>query len=57
MKAKINRIPKPNSGIKCVVEHCHFHGNGNHCHAEEIEIQSSNSMSSDMTDCSTFMPE
>ena len=29
------RKMKPNEGIKCVVNTCHYYGPGNHCMAEK----------------------
>ncbi|TGE34351.1 DUF1540 domain-containing protein [Desulfosporosinus sp. Sb-LF] len=50
-------MPQPNRGIKCVVNTCHYYSSGDHRHADKIEVQSPNAKSTDMTDCSTFLPE
>ncbi len=51
------KMPSPNTGIKCVVNTCHYYGSGDHCHAEMIEVQSPNASTTEMTDCATFLPE
>ena len=57
MPERANKMPQPNSGIKCVVNTCHYYGSGDHCHADKIEVQPRNASSTEMTDCSTFLPE
>lgn len=54
------RIQKKNdhlSGVKCVVNSCHFHAQGDYCNAAKIEIQPKNASDTQETDCATFMPE
>lgn len=57
MPERVNKMPQPNGGIKCVVNTCHYYGSGDHCHAERIEVQPRDARSTDMTDCATFLPE
>lgn len=57
MPEKVNKMPQPNTGIKCVVNTCHYYGTGDHCHAEKIEVQPRDARSTDMTDCATFLAE
>lgn len=44
------------SGVKCVVNTCHYYHEGDHCSAGKIEIAPRNASSSDETDCNTFEP-
>lgn len=47
------------SGIKCVVEECHFN-DSNYCQADAIEVSSSGDRqvnTSDGTACQTFKPK
>lgn len=39
MPEQVNKMPQPNSGIKCVVNTCHYNGEGDHCYAQKIEVQ------------------
>jgi len=55
MPERVNKMPQPNSGIKCVVNTCHYYGSGDHCHAEIIEVQHCNASLPEMTDCATFL--
>ncbi|EHQ89331.1 DUF1540 domain-containing protein [Desulfosporosinus youngiae] len=57
MSKQVTKMSQPNSGIKCLVNTCHYYGSGDHCHAEKIEVQSPNASTSEMTDCATFLPE
>lgn len=51
------KMDKPNKGVKCVVNTCHYYAGGNHCMAEQIEIQPRSAKSSEETDCCTFRPK
>lgn len=54
------RVPKQNqslSGVKCVVNSCHYYGSGDHCMASQIEIQPPNASDTQETDCATFIPK
>ncbi|MCO5384415.1 DUF1540 domain-containing protein [Desulfosporosinus sp.] len=57
MTGRAQKMPQPNSGIKCVVNTCLYYGSGDHCYANKIEVQSPNAKSTEMTDCATFLPE
>lgn len=57
MPHRANKMQQPNSGIKCVVNTCHYYGSGNYCYADKIEVQSPNASTTEMTDCATFLPE
>lgn len=45
------------SGVKCVVNTCHYHCPGDLCSANCIEIQHRNASTSEETDCVTFTPK
>ncbi|HOV26332.1 MAG TPA: DUF1540 domain-containing protein [Pseudobacteroides sp.] len=53
----VKKMNHPNSGIKCVVNTCHYYMSGDHCAAERIEVQPKNAVDSQQTDCATFIPE
>lgn len=53
----VKKMPQPNTGIKCVVNTCHYYMSGDHCTAERIEVQPRNAADAHETDCATFMPE
>ncbi len=53
---KVNKMNRPNEGIKCVVNTCHYYMNGDYCAAERIEVQPRNARDSHETDCATFTP-
>lgn len=57
MEGKVGKKSTPLSGVKCVVNTCHYYAEGDHCTAEKIEIQHPNSIKSEDTDCKTFTPE
>lgn len=44
------------SGVKCIVNTCHYHSQGDYCSAARIEIQPRNATNSGETDCATFSP-
>ncbi len=52
----VKKMSQPNSGIKCVVNTCHYYMSGDHCTAETIEVQPRNAVDSQETDCATFIP-
>lgn len=54
---KVSKMDRPNQGVKCVVNTCHYYMSGDHCAAEMIEVQPKNASNSQETDCTTFMPE
>jgi hypothetical protein len=53
----VRKMNRPNQGIKCVVNTCHYYMEGDHCCAEQIEVQPRNASDSQDTDCATFLPE
>jgi hypothetical protein len=53
----VQKMSSPNSGIKCVVNTCHYYMSGDHCTAQQIEVQHKNANTSQETDCATFIPE
>lgn len=53
----VKKMNQPNSGIKCMVNSCHYYMSGDHCSAERIEVQPKNAVDSQETDCATFIPE
>ncbi|KNY28815.1 DUF1540 domain-containing protein [Pseudobacteroides cellulosolvens] len=53
----VKKMDRPNSGIKCVVNSCHYYMSGDYCAAERIEVQPRNAADSQETDCATFIPE
>jgi hypothetical protein len=52
----VKKMSQPNTGIRCVVNTCHYYMPGDHCTAEIIEVQPKNATNSEETDCSTFIP-
>ncbi|MDS0527150.1 DUF1540 domain-containing protein [Clostridium sp. SHJSY1] len=54
---KAEKMSRPNDGIKCVVNTCHYYMSGDHCSASRIEVQSKNANNSQETDCATFIRE
>lgn len=54
---RAEKMSKPNDGIKCVVNTCHYHISGDHCAASQIEITPKNARDIQETDCATFIPE
>ncbi len=53
---RIEKTDRNLSGVKCVVNTCHYHAEGDYCTAASIEIQPRNAASTDETDCATFTP-
>lgn len=54
---KAEKMSRPNDGIKCMVNTCHYYMSGDHCTASQIEVQHKNANTSQETDCATFTPE
>lgn len=54
---KAEKMSSPNTGIKCVVNTCHYYMSGDHCSAQQIEVQPRDASNAEQTDCATFMPE
>ncbi|KZL92021.1 DUF1540 domain-containing protein [Clostridium magnum] len=54
---KAEKMSRPNEGIKCVVNTCHYYMSGDHCSASQIEVQPKNAGNTQETDCATFIPE
>ncbi|MBU5482692.1 DUF1540 domain-containing protein [Clostridium sp. MSJ-11] len=52
---KPEKMSRPNEGIKCVVNTCHYYMSGDHCSAEMIEVQPKNASNTQETDCATFI--
>lgn len=50
----IQKMDKPNEGIRCVVNTCEYYMNGDHCSAKQIEVAPRNASDSEQTDCTTF---
>ena len=42
------------SGVKCVVNSCHYNEKGDRCTASSIEIQSRDANTVNETDCATY---
>lgn len=53
----VEKMNKPNEGIKCLVNSCHYYLSGDYCSAQKIEVRGRDSTSSDETDCATFISE
>jgi hypothetical protein len=53
----VKKMERPNGGIKCVVNTCHYYLSGDHCAAEMIEVQPKNARDTQDTDCATFINE
>ena len=54
---KTNKMPQPNTGIKCTVDTCHYYMQGDNCTAQQILVEPKNATNSKETDCATFIPE
>lgn len=57
MEGRVEKKGSPLSGVKCVVNTCHYYEQGDHCSAAKIEIQPRNASNTHETDCATFVPE
>ena len=55
MQGKVERTNNHLSGVKCIVNTCHYHAEGDHCSAARIEVQPKNASQSEETDCATFV--
>ena len=55
MQGKVERTNNHLSGVKCIVNTCHYHAEGDHCSATRIEVQPRNASQSEETDCATFV--
>lgn len=55
MQGNVNRTNDHLSGVKCIVNTCHYHSEGDYCNAARIEIQPRNASQSEETDCATFV--
>jgi len=53
----VEKMDRPNEGVKCVVNTCYYYMAGDKCSADMIEVQPRNASSSDETDCATFIPQ
>ncbi len=53
-KMEVRKMNKPNEGVKCAVNTCHYYGASNRCMAEKIQIEPRSAGSSEETDCYTF---
>lgn len=56
MQGRVEKTDHHISGVKCVVNTCHYHSQGDYCSASTIEIQPRDASNSDDTDCATFSP-
>jgi hypothetical protein len=56
MEERIPRKAEHLSGVKCIVNSCHYYAEGDYCNAAKIEIQPRNAHDTQETDCATFMP-
>ncbi len=54
---KVEKMSRPNEGIKCVVNTCHYYMNGDHCAAKMIQVEPRNAHDTNETGCATFIPE
>lgn len=52
----VNKMDRPNEGIKCIVNTCHYYMQGDKCSAEKIEVEPRNASNTEDTDCATFAP-
>ncbi|MGR6835338.1 DUF1540 domain-containing protein [Syntrophomonas erecta] len=57
MSGRVEKQSHSLSGVKCVVNSCHYYGHGDTCMASGIEIQPRNARSTQDTDCATFIPK
>lgn len=56
MQGRVDKTQGNLSGVKCVVNTCHYHEQGDHCSASRIEIQPRDASNTEDTDCATFVP-
>ncbi|MFU0825515.1 DUF1540 domain-containing protein [Clostridium sp.] len=57
MEGRVEKTNNHISGVKCVVNTCHYHEQGDYCSAAKIEIQPRNASNTHETDCATFTPQ
>lgn len=57
MEGKVKKTNNHLSGVKCIVNTCHYHTEGDYCNAATIEVQPRNATHSEETDCATFAPQ
>lgn len=55
MEGRVEKRNQPLSGVKCVVNTCHYYMDGDYCGAAKIEIQPRNARTTQETDCATFV--
>lgn len=55
MQGRVDKTEGHLSGVKCVVNTCHYHVQGDYCSAANIEIQPREASNTDETDCATFI--
>ena len=55
MQGRGEKRNTPISGVKCVVNTCHYYTEGDRCSAQQIEIQPRNARNTQETDCATFV--
>jgi hypothetical protein len=55
MQGRVEKRNTPISGVKCVVNTCHYYTEGDRCSAQQIEIQPRNARKTQETDCATFV--
>ncbi|MBA1335014.1 MAG: protein of unknown function DUF1540 [Firmicutes bacterium] len=55
MQGRVERKNDHLSGVKCVVNTCHYYSEGDYCNAAKIEIQPRNASNTEETDCATFI--
>lgn len=55
MEGRVEKKNQTLSGVKCIVDSCHYHSQGDYCSAAKIEIQPRNAADTQETDCATFV--
>ena len=55
MQGRVEKRNTPISGVKCVVNTCHYYTEGDRCSAQQIEIQPRNARNTQETDSATFV--
>ncbi|HYE12432.1 MAG TPA: DUF1540 domain-containing protein [Patescibacteria group bacterium] len=56
MEGRVEKRDHHLSGVKCIVNTCHYYEQGDYCNAAKIEIQPRNASDTQDTDCATFAP-
>lgn len=54
---QVTKMEYPNTGVKCMVNTCHYYMRGDYCSAEKIQVGPKNASTTEDTDCVTFVPE